>query len=473
MIGRPTPQDAGVMQRIRLSHLKPDQVLEQSLFSCGGQKLLNAGVTLTARHIDALSRSGEFEALMADSIEELIEAGILRDVDGSKITVGQKAQAGLVTRTGHVVVEAGEAVEEHHLDALKAGGRALASSADDKQSRRERILMGDALVEQLEIDAVTYNRRVAAGKTWLDTPAPDVLWPGPEELAAHRDACVHELRGLYARIEAGVSVPVSAFDKLIQTLIDQLRSHPSRFTQLALLCPRRHDYLPDHAYTVTVLAMATAAQMHWPIDEVRQLALAGLLFDVGMLLVPERIRTGAEQLSDIDRGRVQRHPVFSLSMLECVQGAPLSTRLAAYQHHERENGSGYPRGSRRDQIGDYARVLAVADTFAAATEPRHYRKPKLPYLAMEETLRATATMVFWKPAARALVQAAGLFPVGSYVKLSDSRNAHVVAANARAMDRPTVQPLDAQGLPKGEPIDLASVDKNELTVVRPIHGAVG
>src|SRR5690606_28994567 len=163
-------------------------------------------------------------------------------------------------------------------------------------------------------------------------------------------------------------------------------------------------------------------------------------YDLGMLLVPERIRTGAQQLTEIDRGRVQRHPVFTLAMLEMVEGVPLIVRVASYQHHERENGSGYPRGARREQGCAYARVLAVADSFAAATEPRSYRKPKLPYIAMEETLRSTATMVFWKPASRALVQAAGLFPVGSYVKLSDSSNAHVIAANAKALDRPTVQP---------------------------------
>src|SRR5690606_179551 len=143
------------------------------------------------------------------------------------------------------------------------------------------------------------------------------------------------------------------------------------------------------------------------------------------------------------------------------------------QHHERENGGGYPRGTRREQVCDYARVLAVADSFAAATEPRSYRKPKLPYIAMEETLRSTATMVFWKPAARALVQAAGLFPVGSYVKLSDGCNAHVIAANSKALDRPAVQPLDADGNDKGDPIDLAELDKKALSVVRPISGSLG
>jgi HD-GYP domain-containing protein (c-di-GMP phosphodiesterase class II) len=268
-------------------------------------------------------------------------------------------------------------------------------------------------------------------------------------------------------------VKVDQLDPVLSDLLDRLGRHPTRFTQLALLCPRREDYLPDHAYTVAVLAMAIAHQLHWPDDEIRQLGQAGLLFDLGMLLVPERIRTGACQLTDVDRARVRRHPIFTLTMLEVVGDTPIMVRLAALQHQERENGSGYPQGKRREGICDLARVLAVADSFAAATEPRHYRRPKLPYIAMEETLRAASLLVLWKPAVRALVQAAGLFPVGSYLKLSDGRNASVIAANAKQVDRPTVQPLHGDGRPKGDAIDLAAVPADEVAIVRPLATATG
>lgn len=71
----------------------------------------------------------------------------------------------------------------------------------------------------------------------------------------------------------------------------------------------------------------------------------------------------------------------------------------------------------------------MADVFAALTSPRHYRRNKLPYVAMEQIVRSAAAGQFDKPAARALVQAAGLFPVGSFVRLSSNRIARIVAAN--------------------------------------------
>jgi hypothetical protein len=94
-------------------------------------------------------------------------------------------------------------------------------------------------------------------------------------------------------------------------------------------------------------------------------------------------------------------------------------------------------------------------------------------MAMEETIRTTTANSLWKPAVRGLLQAAGLFPVGSFVKLSSGKHAHVISANPRQLDRPCVQPLDATGNVVGAPIDLAHVHPDELSVVRPIAGPTG
>lgn len=462
------------MERIRIGNLQAGKVYEEPMFSVTGQKLLNAGVTLSAQHIEVMRRHGELEVIVAKDVDELVAGGIVDQCDSSKLKVGQQAKTGLLTKTGQVLVEAGEQIESHHIDAVEAGGGAFASKAQAQQQRRERILIGDALVSELDdrISEIPLRVIAEAQTSWIK-PVDPKDWPAPAKLGELRSEAVETLRRLYARIEAGVAVPLDAFSPVIADLIDRLSKYPSRFTQLALLCPRREDYLPDHAYTVTVLAMAIAAQLRWPLDAVREIAQAGMIYDLGMLLVPERIRTGACELSDIDRSRVQRHTVFSLSMIQAVENVPPVLQLASLQHHERENGSGYPRGSRRENTCDYARVLAVADSFAATTEPRHYRKPKLPYIAMEETLRSTTAMAFWKPAVRALIQAAGLFPVGSYVKLSNTKNAHVIASNPTHLDRPTVQVLTVDGLPDGNPVDLASMPVEELNVVRPVATATG
>ena len=466
------------MQRIRINSIQLGQSFEQPLFLTSGQKLLGPNIPITERHLQAMRRNGDTKVLMAESVDELMAEGVVNQSDTSTLSVGQRSQHGVLTSTGQVLLEPGEEVEQHHLDAAEAGGGIYEAQPDEKTGdgnvRRDRIVMADALLEELEQQAPTLPMRVQAtgDNAWIQPRDPEE-WPSPDELSELRNERVEQLRSLIARIEAGVNMPATVFDPLLDELMDWLSRHPTRFTQLALLCPRRQDYLPDHAYTVCVLAMSTAAKMQWPQADVRRLGFASLVADLGMLLVPERIRTGSCELTDVDRSRVQRHTVFTLAMLQCVENVPALVQYAALQHHERENGSGYPRGRRKEAICDYARVLAVADTFAAGTEPRHYRHRKIPYVVMEETIRSASSVELWVPAARSLVQAAGLFPVGSYVRMSDGHNAHVIAANGEKLDRPVVQPLTAEGEVQGSPIDLTKVKKDHLSVIRAIASATG
>jgi HD-GYP domain-containing protein (c-di-GMP phosphodiesterase class II) len=466
-----TPEPRVAMETLRISNLVPGQMLEQSLFSQSGQKLVPAGTKLTQRHIDAMMRSGALKIIAAASAEELHQAGLLEKVDGKSLTVGEKSRHNVLSNTGQVVLEAGEEIESHHIDALNAGGDVFASNAKLSQQRREQVALADAKADELLQALSSMSLRVTsqAKVDWLD-PKADHDWPSPADLSEFRLYHVHLLGQLYARIEAGIPVDVDEFDSIINPLMEKIKQSPQRFAQLALLCPRKENYLPDHCFTVTVLAIAMAAQLKWSEDYTKLLAQSGLLYDLGMLMVPERIRAGACELTDIDRARVQRHPVFSLAMMDNIDGVHPMCEIAALMHHERENGAGYPYGRRKDAICDMARVIAVADTYAATTEPRHYRKEKLPYVAMEETLNSTTALAFWKPAVRALLQAAGLFPVGSYVRLTSGDNAHVLAANPEMLDRPLIQPLNRDGKPEGPPINLAEVHKGVLSIARPVFG---
>jgi HD-GYP domain-containing protein (c-di-GMP phosphodiesterase class II) len=172
-------------------------------------------------------------------------------------------------------------------------------------------------------------------------------------------------------------------------------------------------------------------------------------------------------LSDPDRRIIDCHPALSVAMLQRVPTMEPLLRLAAFQHHERETGVGYPAQTRGERICDFAKVLAVCDVFAAATGPRAYHPGKLPYVVMEEIIRSAAAGIFDKSATRALVRAAGLFPVGSCVLLSTNQFAQVLAANPDRLDRPLVRIFNDDGQPGGDVIDLAAVEPQKLSVTRP------
>lgn len=462
------------MKRVRIFSINAGDCFDQAIFLPSGQKMIAAGTSLTPRHVMALRRQGVLEVLLADSLEELAREGLLTKFDGRSLQVGQPADHDVLGAGGSVLIEQGENVESHHLDALNTGGyRPLAAESDQAaRLRKDRMAMADALVEQLHQLLPTLALRIAPEEQeiWDFHHPSGSPWPDADALTGLRNQLTERLRDLYAGIEAGLPVHIRDFENIVDTLWPLLLDHRQHFTQLALLSARREDYLPDHAFCVCVLSMAAAAQLVWSEQNIRTAALASLLYDVGMLLVPQRIRVTGDQLSDIDRNKVQRHPVYSLAMLDAVEGVSDIIRLAAYQHHERENGGGYPAGLRGDDISDLTRVLAVADVFAALTSPRHYRKDFLPYVAMEQMIRASAVGQFHKPSTRALVQAAGLFPVGSYVKLTIGQIARVIAANPNHLDRPVIQVFDAAGKPTGPLLDLAVMPVDRIAVERPAPG---
>ncbi len=336
--------------------------------------------------------------------------------------------------------------------------------------RKQRMQQADAVAQRMADLVEQIEQRIAPEEmeVWDVHRRTGEPWPEAEALVEFREAQVDQLRELYTKIDEGRTIDVSAFMAIVEALWPMMLEHRQRFTQLALLVPRREDYLPDHAMCVAVLAMATAAQLTWGERDAKLAGLAGLTFDMGMMMVPARIRAGGEQLTDIDRGRVQRHTAYGVVLTDHIEGLPAPVQLAAYQHHERDNASGYPHGLRGEGLHDLSRLIAVADVFAALTSPRGYRQDKLPYTAMEQMVRFAAAGQFDKPATRALVQAAGLFPVGSYVKLSTNRTARIIAANPNHLDRPVIHLLDRAGAAEGQPIDLSRVPADKLKVTRPV-----
>lgn len=468
------------MQRIKLSDLAEGQTYKKCLFSPLGQKVADPAEPVTAAHKEHLRRQGHEEVLLAGGLDELAAEKVVQHFEAWKLQAGVSVEHGILSAAGQVLLEPGQTVEQHHLDAIDASGKIYAMPAHGTQDKRRWQIISEALVKEIERNITVADLRVAlASENPWPAEAPVGDWPDRQRLAAIRQEGVEKLRRLYAHIQASLHVNVQEFVESADELMGWLAGHPSRFTQLALLAKRREDYLPDHGYTVAVLAMSIARRLRWTRENVRQCGVAGMLFDVGMLMIPQQVRNSSEALSDVDRSRVLSHPAYTLGLLELVDGVGQEMRLAGLQHHERENGTGYPRGLRKDAISDMARVIAVADIFAAMTEPRKYRLPKLPYMAMEELLHAASSVTVWKPAVRALVQAAGLFPVGSFVKLSDGRSAQVVGAHADQFDRPIIQPVRASGKEQedetvawdGQPIDLAEVPKSRLTVVRAILSA--
>jgi HD-GYP domain-containing protein (c-di-GMP phosphodiesterase class II) len=116
-------------------------------------------------------------------------------------------------------------------------------------------------------------------------------------------------------------------------------------------------------------------------EALEALKWASLLHDIGKIGIPEKVLNKPGKLTADEYALIKKHPMKGKTILEPIRHLSQSLTAVAY-HHERYNGTGYPKGLKGEQIPLAARIIAVADTFDAITSSRSYSKPKLPREAM-------------------------------------------------------------------------------------------
>lgn len=206
---------------------------------------------------------------------------------------------------------------------------------------------------------------------------------------------------------------------------------------------------------VSLLAMALGVEMGLDAGNIRDLGMIGLVHDWGMMKVPEEIRKLPRRLTPIEQIEIKKHPIHSLEMLQRVSSLPSIVSVVAYQVHERVNGKGYPRGRRGNSIHLFARILQVADRYVALTTSKPYRSALMPYSAMECLVRHAKDRDLCPDVMKAMLKVMSLFPLNSFVQLSDGSIARVLRRNLDHYTKPIVARVQTA---EGDPVDPANPD---------------
>ncbi len=283
-------------------------------------------------------------------------------------------------------------------------------------------------------------------------------------------------RGLEAHVDASATVAdVSGrllgngyasgeeFTDVVQGFVNMVALDFDLLPMIVGMHEASSDYLFEHCVNVSMVAIGIAAQLGMTREQIAEVGLGALLQDIGMLKVPAAIRLAPRPLNPDERLEVQRHPIYTLDCLEALPGVPLRAGFVGYQVHERLDGSGYPRQRSGTFTHQYAKIAAVADTYAAMTRPRPHRAAILPYRAARMMLIDASNNKLDRTVVRAFLDTMSLFPIGSAVRLSDGRVAKVIRAIPGQHTRPVIEVLDPDHHPTGEVISLA--DGTSLKVV--------
>ena len=200
------------------------------------------------------------------------------------------------------------------------------------------------------------------------------------------------------------------------------------------------DFLIIHSLRSAVFAIVIGMELKMQNHQLVELATAALLHEIGLIHISEDIYSRAGELSDEERKYLHVHPVLSCKILKKAK-FPLPICLGTLDHHERENGTGYPQKLTGEKISLYGKILAVVCSYEAMTGERKYKKAEDPSTGLLNVLRREPSQ-YDEEVLKALLNALSFFPIGSFVYLSNNTVAQVIDSNSEDPRFPIVRVID-------------------------------
>jgi putative nucleotidyltransferase with HDIG domain len=293
--------------------------------------------------------------------------------------------------------------------------------------------IAEARIDEIYIDT-------DRGVDVADESAAPIVVPPPEQAAPHMEMSaaaapvlsIEVLRarklhseanklvsGLMRDVRLGHQIEVEQCMPVVEGIMDSIFRKPEALLPLAQM-KSRDEYTFQHSVAVAALAAAFGRTLDMPREVIKELAIGGLLHDVGKALVPDRVLNKPGKLTDEEFGLMKDHARLGAELLRKTPGVSEIAYSAAAEHHERFDGSGYPNGLKGDGITVYGQMLAIVDVYDAITSLRVYHKGLPPTEALRNIFQWSKCH-FSPTLVQAFIKGIGIYPAGSLVRMESGR----------------------------------------------------
>ncbi len=237
-------------------------------------------------------------------------------------------------------------------------------------------------------------------------------------------------------IRRGDSVELYKAKGPVEGIISSVNRNPDA---LLSLCKLRDldEYTYSHSVNVSVLAVMFAKHMSFTHKVLFEVGMAGMFHDLGKAMVPIELLNAPRELSEEEFTILRRHPRLGYEHVKKTPGFTQDILLGIYDHHERFDGSGYPRGVSGDKISLTGRILAMMDVYDALSSRRPYKLAMLPHkvLGIMYQMRFTD---FYPGFMEQFIRMLGIYPVGSVVEVEGGFIGIVTSSNKAKPTKPKV-----------------------------------
>lgn len=244
---------------------------------------------------------------------------------------------------------------------------------------------------------------------------------------------------------------LQALKETVYELVRQILNDDTVF--MALTGIRDIDnYTFLHSVDVCIYSVITGKALNMPLEEIRELAFAAVLHDIGKCRVPLEILNKPGKLTDEEFFIIKNHPIYGMDITKNTPELPPGIPKIICQHHEKWDGTGYPVGLKSFDIDRMARIISIADVYDALTANRVYRKRRMPHEAAEYLI-AQSGQHFDPYILQTFINNIAVYPENLIVMLNTGEIARVLSSR--------------RGLPSMRPIVSVITRKNGPPVLTP------
>ncbi|WP_352418402.1 HD-GYP domain-containing protein [Proteiniborus sp.] len=247
-------------------------------------------------------------------------------------------------------------------------------------------------------------------------------------------------RLIFNNARFGKKLVVSEIGEIVNEMVEEIVKSNNILARLRQI-EEDNDYTFQHSLDVSMLATMIGKWLGYSKVELKQISLAGLFHDIGKVKISDNIMYKPGRLTESEFELVKKHTIFGYNLLNETIGISKNVALGALQHHEREDGSGYPLGVKSKNIHEYAKIVAVCDIFDAMTTERVYKKKQSPFLVAEHII-SNSFGILDARIASVFTNNISNFYVGNVVKLNCGDIGEIIYIHKEMPTRPLVKVED-------------------------------
>lgn len=240
------------------------------------------------------------------------------------------------------------------------------------------------------------------------------------------------IRGLFH----GGTASINKVDRVAESIVEM--DTDNSYVLKHAIIDSLDEYLFTHCLNVGMLSMLIARWLKFDKEKAKLLVKAGLFHDIGKYKIAPYILNKQGPLLPKEYSKVKEHVAHGFAALKGITGINKDVCLGIVMHHEREDGSGYPRGLKGEDIHEFAKIIAVADVFDAMTSNRAYR-PKIPPFDVFEHLEKENMNKFDTRVTLNFLENVSSYYIGDTFILNSGELCKIVFINPRQISRPLIK----------------------------------